>query len=158
MNKPNDIWDMDTSPLSEADRAKILARIHSALFWLGKFIPEEEILDGERVPLRDIIFKFVSQEQPSDEEVIAALTLADSMQKKARELEASLKSEQNLTKGQAHMLLDEICGLMRGVDEVRTSKGADAQLKAKALMAKVQDEKRWQDFVKSVSFMSDITH
>jgi len=158
MNGPNDKWDLDTSPLTEEDRAKILARIHSALYWLGRFIPEEEILEGKKLPLRDIIFKFVSKEQPSEEEVEVALSLADSMKRKAIELEDSLKSEEHLTKGQAHMLLDEICGLMRGVDEVRTSKGADAQLKAQALMTKVKDEKRWQEFLKSVSFMSNIEH
>lgn len=158
MNEPQDKWDLDTRPLTEEDRTKIIARIHSALFWLGKFVPEEDLLDGRKVPLRDIIYRFVSKEQPTEEEVLEALSLADSMQRKARDLETSLKNGENLTKGQAHMLLDEICGLMRGVDEVRTAKGADARIKAKALMAKVQDEKRWQDFVKSVSFMSSIDH
>jgi hypothetical protein len=158
MTAPEDKWDFDASPLTEEDRAKILARIHSMLFWLGKFIPEEEMLDGEKIPLRDIIFKFVSEERPSDEDVLAALSLTDAMQRKARQLEESLKSEEHLTKGKAHMLMDEICGLMRGVDEVRTSRGADAQFKARTLMVRVQDERRWQEFVKSVSFMSDIEH
>jgi hypothetical protein len=158
MSAPEDKWDLDTSPLTEQDRAKIIARIHSALFWLGKFIPEEEIIEGQEVPLRDVIFNFVSKEHPSEDEVIEALSLADAVQKKARELEMSLKTEDGLTKGQAHMLLDEICGLMRAVDEIRTSRGADAQLKAKALMTKVSDEKRWQEFVKSVNFMGNLAH
>jgi Family of unknown function (DUF5788) len=158
MNAPEDKWDLDTDPLNEDDRARILARIHSALYWLGKFIPEEEILEGKKVPLRDIIYKFVTKPTPSDEEVAAALSLSDSMQSKARDLEASLKSEQHLTKGQAHMLLDEICGLLRAVDEIRTSKGADAQLKARMLMAKIRDEKRWQEFIKSVGFLNGIEH
>lgn len=153
MSDPTDEWDLDTSPLTEQDRTKIMARIHSALFWLGKFIPEEEVIEGQKVPLRDVIFNFVSKEHPSEDEVLEALSLADAMQKKARQLEASLQAEDRLTKGQAHMLLDEICGLMRAVDEIRTSRGADAQLKAKALMTKVSDEKRWQDFVKSVGFI-----
>jgi hypothetical protein len=152
MSDPADEWDLDASPLTDQDRAKIISRIHSALFWLGKFIPEEELIEGQEVPLRDVIFNFVSKEHPSEDEVLEALSLADAMQKKARELEASLKDEEKLTKGQAHMLLDEICGLMRAVDEIRNSRGADAQLKAKALMTKVSDEKRWQDFVKSVNF------
>jgi hypothetical protein len=135
-----------------------MARMHSALFWLGKFIPEEEIIEGQKVPLRDVIFNFISKEHPSEDEVIEAFSLADAMQKKARELELSLKTGDGLTKGQAHMLLDEICGLMRAVDEIRTSRGADAQLKAKALMTKVSDEKRWQEFVKSVSFMGNLVH
>ncbi|HUL39815.1 MAG TPA: DUF5788 family protein [Methanomassiliicoccales archaeon] len=158
MSAPEDKWDLDSSPLTDQDRAKILARIHSALFWLGKFIPEEEIIEGEKVPLRDIIFNFVSKEHPSDEEVLEALSLADAMQRKARSLETSLKSEGNLTKGQAHMLLDEICGLMRAVDEIRTSRGADAHLKARALMSRVQDEKRWQEFVKSVGVVGELSH
>lgn len=158
MTAPNDKWDLDTSPLTEDDRDKIVGRIHSSLYWLGKFVPEEEILEGEEVHLRDVIFKFVKEERPSEDDVRAALSLADAMQSKARELEASLKSKDHLTKGQAHMLLDEICGLLRGVDEVRTAKGADAEMKARILMTKVKDERRWQDFLKSVSFLNDITH
>ncbi len=158
MKAPEDTWDLDTSPLTEQDRAKIIARCHTALFWLGKFIPDEEIIEGQRVPLRDVIYNFVSKPNPSEDEVLQALSLAEAMQKKAKDLESSLRTEDNLSKGQAHMLLDEICGLMRAVDEIRTSRGADAQLKAKALMAKVSDEKRWQEFVKSVSFMGNISH
>lgn len=157
-DRPEDKWDLDTRPLTEDDRNKILGRIHSSLYWLGKSVPEEEILEGREIHLRDIIFRFITEESPSEEEVVAALSLAEAMQRKARALEASLKSEEHLTKGKAHMLLDEICGLMRGVDEVRTAKGADAQLKARTLMDRVKDERRWQEFVKSVGFANDISH
>jgi hypothetical protein len=158
MSAPQDKWDLDTSPLTEQDRVKILARIHSQLFWLGKFIPEEDIIEGHKVPLRDIIFNFISKEHPSDEEVLEALSVANSMERKAKKLEASLKSDGTLTRGEAHMLLDEICGLMRAVDDIRTSKGADAQLKARVLMSKVSDEKRWQDFVKTLGFIGEMSH
>jgi hypothetical protein len=50
-----DVFDLDPNPLTEEDRRRILGRIHSLLFWLGKFIPEEELLEGEKVPLRDVI-------------------------------------------------------------------------------------------------------
>jgi hypothetical protein len=49
------------------------------------------------------------------------------------------------------MLLDEICGLLRAVDEIRHAQDASAQIKAKALMNRVTDERRWLDFVRSVS-------
>jgi hypothetical protein len=158
MTAPKDRWDLDTSPLTESDREKILGRIYSTLYWLGKYVPEEEIIEGEDLPLRDIIFNFVNKEDPSEEEVRAALSLADAMERKARHLEASLKTGTHLTKGQAHMLLDEVCGLLRGVDEVRTAKGADALWKARTLMSKVKDEKRWLDFLISAGFMGDISH
>jgi hypothetical protein len=145
-----DAFDRDPSPLTEEDRRKILGRIHSLLFWLGKFIPEEELLEGEKVPLRDVIFRYIMKENPSPEEVQGALDLADALEAKARQLEKQLQ-EGILTKGEAHAILDEICGLLRAVDDIRKSRGANAPIKAKAMMDRVQDERRWLTFVKNVT-------
>jgi hypothetical protein len=136
--------------LTEEDRRKILSRIHSLLFWLGKFIPEEELLEGERVALRDVIFRYIMKENPSPEEVQGALDLADSLEEKARQLERQLQ-EGRLTKGKAHAILDEICGLLRAVDDIRKSSGTNAPIKAKAIMNRVQDERRWLSFVKNIT-------
>ncbi|MCX6652853.1 MAG: DUF5788 family protein [Methanomassiliicoccales archaeon] len=146
----NDVFDSDPGPLTEEDRRKILGRIHSLLYWLGKFIPEEELLERERVQLRDVIFNYVTKQKPTEEEVQGALFLADALEGRAKQLESEL-SEGDLTKGQAHILLDEICGLLRAVDEIRHAQDASAQIKAKALMSRVTDEKRWLSFVRSVS-------
>jgi hypothetical protein len=78
------------------------------------------------------------------------MALASALEAKARTLEKELR-EAHLTKGQAHILLDEICGLLRGVDDIRKSKGASAPIMAKALMSRVQDERRWLSFVKKIS-------
>jgi hypothetical protein len=145
-----DVFDLDPNPLTEEDRRKILGRIHSLLFWLGKFIPEEELLEGEKVPLRDVIFRYIMKENPSPEEVQGALDLADALEAKARKLEKQLQ-EGILTKGEAHVLLDEICGLLRAVDDIRKFRGANAPIKAKAMMDRVQDERRWLTFVKNVT-------
>ena len=145
-----DAFDRDPSPLTEEDRRKILGRIHSLLFWLGKFIPEEELLEGEKIPLRDVIFRYIMKENPSPEEVQGALDLADALEVKARQLEKQVQ-EGILTKGEAHVILDEICGLLRAVDDIRKSRGANAPIKAKAMMNRVQDERRWLSFVKNVT-------
>jgi hypothetical protein len=145
-----DIWDEDPKPLTEEDRRKILSRLHSLLFWLGKQIPEEELLEGERIPLREVIFKFVMNEKPSPEEVQGAMALADALEAKAKRLEREL-TDRKMTKGEAHIILDEICGLLRGVDDIRKSSGANASILAKALINRVQDERRWLDFVKKVT-------
>jgi hypothetical protein len=142
--------DRDPSPLTEEDRRKILSRIHSLLFWLGKFIPEEELLEGEKVPLRDVIFRYIMKENPSPEEVQGALDLADALEMKARQLEKQLQ-EGRLTRGEAHVILDEICGLLRAVDDIRRSRGANAPIKMKAMMNRVQDERRWLSFVKNIT-------
>ncbi len=145
-----DIWDEDHRPLSEEDRQKILSRVHSLLFWLGKLIPEEELLEGESIPLREVVFRFIMKENPSPEDVQGATDLANALEAKAKNLEKQLHDGQ-LTKGEAHMLLDEICGLLRAVDDIRKSKGASASLMAKTVMNRVQDERRWLDFVKNVT-------
>src|SRR5512145_2966650 len=100
----------DSSPLTEEDRKKILGRLHSLLYWLGKFIPEEELLQGESVPLREVIFRFIMKENPSAEEVQGAMDLAYVLEEKARQLERQLEVEE-LTKGEAHKLLHETAGL-----------------------------------------------
>ena len=127
-----------------------MSRLHSLLFWLGKFIPEEELLEGESIPLREVIFRFVMKEDPSPEEVQGATDLANVLEAKAKKLEKQLYEFQ-LTKGEAHILLDEICGLLRAVDDIRRSKGASVSIMAKVIMNRVQDERRWLNFVKNIT-------
>ena len=146
----NDKWDLNPNPLSEEDRRRIMARIHSLLFWLGKFIPEEELLEGQRIPLREIVFNFISKAEPSEEEVEDVMSLAEALQRKAKALEQELNYKQ-MSKGEAHMLLDEICGLLRAVDEIRHAKVGEANVKAMALMKRVADEKRWLHFVRTAT-------
>jgi hypothetical protein len=132
--------------LSDGERKAIISRIHSMLFWVGKFIPQHEIIEGRNVDLRDLTFKFVSKEHPSQEEIQSAKELADILENKARELELQIK-EHEVSKANAYEMLDEICGLLRAVDDLRNSHGDMAMYKKKALMEKVNDEKRWLQFV-----------
>jgi hypothetical protein len=132
--------------LSDSERKAIISRIHSMLFWVGKFIPQHEIIEGRNVDLRDLTFKFVSKEHPSQEEIQSAKELADILENKARELELQIK-EHEVSKANAYEMLDEICGLLRAVDDLRNSHGDMAMYKKKALMEKVNDEKRWLQFV-----------
>jgi len=145
-----DVWDSDPGPLTEADRLKILNRIHSLLFWLGKMVPEEELLEGVKVPLREVIYRYIINEHPTEEEVRGAMDLADALDAKAKLLEKQLHEDQ-MTKGQAHIILDEICGLLRAVDDIRKARGANAPVRARAVMNRVQDERRWLSFVKKIS-------
>ena len=144
-----DITGNGSERLSEDERRAIISRIHSLLYWVGMFVPQAEIVDGKRVDLRDVVYQFVSKEEPSLEEVQGAKALSDMLEQKARELELQLK-EHDLTKVNAYQLLDETCGLLRAVDELRNSHGKTAKFKMLALMAKVNDERRWMQFVEQI--------
>ncbi|HEY3419724.1 MAG TPA: DUF5788 family protein [Methanomassiliicoccales archaeon] len=135
--------------LTESERRAIISRIHSLLFWVGKLVPQHEIVEGRQIDLRDVIFQFISKEKPTPEDIQGAKDLADLLEKKARDLEKQL-SDHEVTKANAYRLLDEICGLLRGVDELRNSHGDLAVYQKTALMAKVRDERRWLQFVEQL--------
>jgi hypothetical protein len=135
--------------LSESERRAIISRIHSLLFWVGKFVPQLETVNGRQIDLRDVVYRFVSKDDPTLEEVQGAKDLSDILDKKARELELQIK-EPDLTRVHAYQLLDEICGLLRAVDELRFAHGKTAKYKMTALMAKVNDERRWMRFVEQL--------
>ena len=138
--------DNGSEKLSDTERKAIISRIHSMLFWVGKFIPQHEIIEGRDVDLRDLTFQFISNEHPSQEDIQGAKELADILENKARELEKQLEIHE-ITRANAYQMLDEICGLLRAVDDLRNSHGDVAKYKKQALMAKVNDERRWLQFI-----------
>lgn len=145
----------DTSPdvkdhcLTTDDRNKIIGRIHSLMYWVGEFVPDVMMIDGRNIMLRDTIFEFISDPDPGPEKLESAYALAERLDLESRRLEKQLKSG-DITVENAHMILDEILGLMRAVDELRHLKGEEAEYEKKALMDKVNDERRWLSFVKLV--------
>jgi hypothetical protein len=141
-----DITGNGSERLSDSERKAIISRIHSLLFWVGKFIPQQEIVKGKEIDLRDVIFQFISKDNPTPEDIQGAKDLADILEKKARDLERQL-NDHKVTRANAYLLLDEICGLLRAVDELRNSHGDLAKYQKTALMSKVNDERRWLNFV-----------
>jgi hypothetical protein len=135
--------------LTPEERKKILSRIHSLLYWVGENVPDTEELDGRKVPLKDVVFRFITEMQPNEDTVRSAHELAGALERKARSLEKDLRLEQ-MERETAYQVMHEALGLLRAVDELRDIKLADRNLKARELMSKVSDEKRWLDFLQKV--------
>lgn len=135
--------------LTEAERRKLLAKIRSALFWVGRQIPEKEAVDEEVVNLREVVFRYIANDSPSIEEMEGAISLARRLQEKVDEMESQIKHA-DLTVREANELLDHTLGLMRAIDELRKRGDPESEVKLKALMHKVDDQRRWLDFVRSI--------
>jgi hypothetical protein len=135
--------------LTPEERVKILSRIHSLLFWVGENVPDTEELDGREVPLRDVVFRFITEPQPNEDTVRRAHDLAQALESKAKALERDLRLEK-MERETAHRVMHEALGLLRAVDELRDLKLEDRDVKARALVTKVSDEKRWLDFLQNV--------
>lgn len=127
----------------------MLAKIRSPLFWVGITIPEKEIIDGEKVELRKIVYRYISKERPSPDEVRGALALSKKLELKAKELENKLKNEP-LTRTEAERILNHILGLKRAADELKKRSGGEADIRSLARTARVDDHRRWKDFIKNV--------
>lgn len=136
--------------LTPEERAKMIARIHSLVYWVGMLIPEHEILGGSEVDLRDVVYNLTTKEELTQEEIAEARDLINLLRQKARSLEKHLVKDP-LTLGTAKDLLEEICGLLRAVDELREAESREmGDFKKNELMARVDDARRWREFAEAV--------
>jgi hypothetical protein len=133
--------------LSQDERARIMSHLRGLTSWVGGMIPEDEEIEGNRVPLRDIVYDFLAIENPTEEEIEGALFLAEVLEKKVGELEEILRNG-NITKAEGHRLEDEIRGLLKAIDDLRHLKGDSLGVREKMITSKVEDQRRWLDFVK----------
>jgi len=136
--------------LTPEERAKMIARIHSLVYWVGMLVPEYELLEGSEVDLRQVVYNLTTKESLTAEDKREIEELITTLRKKARSLESRL-SKDPLTVDTAKSLLEEICGLLRAVDELRAVETLDkAELRKREVMSRIDDARRWQKFVEAI--------
>jgi hypothetical protein len=145
----NDILDASRL-LTAEDRARMLSRIHSLVYWVGMLVPEQELLGDSNVDLRETVFKLTTKDSLTSEDREAADELVRLLRAKERELEKKLAHDP-MTVDTANGLLEEICGLLKAMDDLRAAESPDAaQVRKRELMARIEDAKRWQKFVEEI--------
>jgi len=136
--------------LTPEDRAKMLARIHSLVYWVGMLIPERELLGDSEIDLREIVYDLTNKEHLTPEDVARVNEIIRLIKEKERSLERSLANDP-MTLETAKELLEEICGLLRAIDELRSVETAEkAEFRKAEVMSRIEDAKRWQKFVESI--------
>jgi hypothetical protein len=136
--------------LSPEERSKMIARIHSLVYWVGMLVPEEEILGGSEIDLREIVYDLTTKEKLTPSDVARVHELISLLKKKERSLESDL-SKDPMTVAAAKDLLEEICGLLRAIDELRSVESVEkAEFRKKEVMNRIEDAKRWKHFVDSI--------
>jgi len=135
--------------ISEADRRKLLSKIRSSLFWVGRMIPETEVIEGEKVDLRGAVYNYIASDCPTEEEIQGAMSLAMLLQCKVDDMEDRMRHD-DITREEADELLDHILGLKRAIDELKRRSGPASEVRLQMMMHKVDDQRRWLDFIRSV--------
>jgi hypothetical protein len=136
--------------LTEAERARILARLHMNLSWVGVKVPETIEVDGRQVPLRSTMDRFIFDDHLDEEELAAARWLQRSLERRARELESELAHDE-LSLSQAEELLERTIGILRAVEELKALRdGAEFEHRRAEVMQEIDDAQRWRKFAKQV--------
>lgn len=141
--------DMD-GVLTEDERRRIIKRLHSLFSWVGSSIPEKEYISGKQMDLRRIVSELITKPELTPEDIEKAWTLARAIAERERYLEKVIISG-NITEERALELLDEARGLLRAMDELENIRERSKIIEEKdMLMGKVDDEKRWKEFLNRV--------
>lgn len=136
--------------LTGEDRAKMIARIHSLVYWVGMLIPEHEMLGDSEIDLREVVYNLTSKEKLTPEDIAQVNELIHYLRAKERELETKLAHDP-MTLNSAKELLEETCGLLRAIDELRSVETPEkAEFQKREVLSRVEDAKRWQKFVESI--------
>ncbi len=137
--------------LTSEERSKMLSRIHSLVYWVGMLIPEHEVLGGRELDLREIVYDLTTKEKLTPGDTARVNRLIDQLRKKESELEKKLAHDK-LTLEAANGMLEEICGLLRAIDDLKSVETMEkAEFRKNELMSRVEQAKRWQKFVESIS-------
>ena len=136
--------------LTPEERAKMLARIHSLVYWVGMLVPEHELLGGSEIDLREVVYKLTNKDILTPEEEAQVHELIRLLREKERSLEKRLARDP-MTVETAQSLLEEICGLLKAMDELRTVESPDrAKLRKLELLNRLEDARRWKKFAESI--------
>lgn len=136
--------------LTSEERNKMITRIHSLVYWVGMLIPEHELIGGREIDLRETIYNLTSKEKLSPEDIKQANDLIGLLKSREKDLETRLAHDR-LSVETAQGILEEICGLLRAMDELRSVESMEkAEFSKKQLLTRVEDAKRWQKFVQSI--------
>ena len=138
--------------LTPDERAKMLARIHSLVYWVGMLIPDHELLGDSEIDLREVVYDLTNKEELTEEDVARINELISLLKQKEHELEKKLAHDP-LSVEAAKGLLEEICGLLKAIDELRTVESPEkAEFRKQEVLSRVEDAKRWQKFVDAIKF------
>ncbi|MBM4247979.1 MAG: hypothetical protein FJ149_00790 [Euryarchaeota archaeon] len=137
--------------LEPEERRRIHERIHSAFGAVGARIPEIVVSGGRKLRLKDLVFTYLNRERLSAEDLEAVDAVTESLRRRVEELDRSILHDDISEKG-AVELMREVLGMLRALEHLRSLREDPGRAGPahSSLMQRVDDERRWRDFLKRV--------
>lgn len=136
--------------LTESEREKMISTIHSMVFWVGVLVPEYELVGDQEMELREVVYRLTTKDHLDGDDLEKVERLVGQLRVREKELEHRLAHDP-MTVDAAKALMEEIRGLLKAIDELRSAETEDhAEVGKKEIMARIEDARRWRDFIESV--------
>ncbi len=141
-----------TDGLTKQEREKLLFKLNRLFVFIGCEIPDNIELEGENIPLHDLIWKIITSKQPLRPEELAAVdNLYHDLETKIREEELKIKSA-DISKTEARELYVDTCGLIRAAMELRDIEkaGSLGDYTVHAIPSIVESQKNWLKYLEKI--------
>lgn len=142
----------DKRLISEYERNKLLAALHTRLFWVGEKLPEFIEINNERCKVHELIWEKINKEQ---------LDIADKKDinncieklKDKQALEADKLMENNITIEEANKISHEIGGILRAIMDLKEiengiSKERENKYHSDLSQERTKEIRKWLNFIK----------
>jgi|AGTN01.2.fsa_nt_gi hypothetical protein len=138
--------------ITPEERRKLELRLHRMLVWVGVMTPFEFELNGQKVPLHEIVWDLMSKDCLTDEE-------KENVQKLIWKLSTHEKADEEalhnnaLTCEEAKKLVREASGLLRAIMSLKSLVGEKeyCNLRSTASRRRIEDAKYWLGFLKQIT-------
>jgi hypothetical protein len=143
---------IDASTLTKKEREELLFKLNRLFTFVGTEIPEEIELDGEVVALHEVMWHLINHKKElTPEEVAAVQRLCGAIERKIRQIESTIKSE-DINEREALVLYVEAQGLIRAAVELRGLERGKLFDSAQAPSTdRNKAQKRWLSYLKKIS-------
>lgn len=137
--------------ISPEEREHLLAGLHRFLVWVGERIPDEVEVNGKTIKLHELIWRCIHKKELSEQEKQRLMELVHALEEKEKHDEEALRKA-SLTREEAKRLYNESAALIRAIIDLRECEEGKVKLKesSEEIKRKIDDARRWIDFLKTV--------
>jgi hypothetical protein len=144
-----------TKYIIDEERRQLLTALHSRLFWVGQYIPNNIEVGGKNCHLHDYVWELIQKETITQTEKASIDKCIEIISTKEKEDEKELEG-QSLTQDEAKALYHETAGLLRAIMDLKEIEDGTLKENTKHFQEqfgeqRVKDAKLWLEFIKKVS-------
>lgn len=138
-------------PLTQEERSRCKAHLHSLLSWVGVQMPDEVELSSGTMNVRDFVFSLLTKDELTSEEIEISHNLLNELEKLRHLHESELESSE-LSQSEAEQLCTETTELIRAITALKGLDTGKHESKMSERMSnrQIYDKKHWLNYLKQI--------